>query len=327
MATTQEKDEPLLAPELMARVRQIQIRTHGLVSSALQGAYRSNVRGSGLEFEEVRPYLPGDEVRSIDWKVTARTGDPFIKTYVEERQLVLQLVVDTKAAMRFGSRDKTKREAAAEVCALLSFVAAGNQDQVGLCLFDEVPGLHLAPDTGHRHILRVVREIMAGATGAASTGAGSAVTTGTAPTGQGREPGLELVLDHQQQHLKRRALVLLVSDFLDAERDGWVESLARLARRHDVICVRVVDPFEEELPDAGLLVLEAAGMDGGAIEVDSSSKAVRKAWREAASRRREAFLAGVRRARADWFEVSTAGDVAEPVVRCFQRRARRGGAA
>ena len=138
----------VLAPELMARVRSIQIRTHRLVSGALQGAYRSNFRGTGIEFEEVRPYLPGDDVRSIDWNVTARTGEPFIKTYVEDRSLVLQLLVDTSRSMDFGSGRKTKREVAAEASALLAFVAARNQDQVGLCLFAEEPGLHLPPKKG-----------------------------------------------------------------------------------------------------------------------------------------------------------------------------------
>jgi uncharacterized protein (DUF58 family) len=150
-----------LAPELMARVRQIQIRTHELVSELLQGSYRSTFRGAGIEFEEVRPYLPGDEVRSIDWNVTARTGVPYIKTYVEERQLVLQLLVDTSLSMDFGSGEKTKREAAAEVASLLSFVAVQEQDMVGLTLFDEEPGLHLKPEKGTRHVLRVVREVMA----------------------------------------------------------------------------------------------------------------------------------------------------------------------
>ena len=296
---------PLLAPELMARVRKIQIRTHRLVSGALQGAYRSNFRGSGLEFEEVRPYQPGDDVRSIDWNVTARTGEPFIKTYIEDRQLVLQLLVDTSRSMQFGSGEKTKNEAAAEVCALLSFVAAAQHDQVGLCLFDDEPGLHLPPATGHRHILRVVREVVA----ARSEGAGSSLSS---------------VLEHQLRHLKRQALLFVVSDFLGVEQEPWSEVLARVGRRHEVIAVRVVDPLEERLPDAGVLLVE--GLEGGGlVEIDSSSRAVRAAWQERAQRRRASFREAVRAGRADWIEVSTAGDVAEPSVRCFARRARRGG--
>ena len=294
----------LLGPELMARVRQIQIRTHRLVSSALQGAYRSNFRGTGIEFEEVRPYMPGDEVRSIDWNVTARTGEPHVKTYVEERQLVLQLLVDTSRSMDFGSVEKTKREVAAEVCALLAFVAMANQDQVGLCLFDEQPGLHLAPDKGSRHVLRVVREVVA------------------APAG-GRASSLSAIVEHQLRHLKRRSLVLLVSDFLGTDPETWRDPLARLARRHDVICVRVADPLEARLPDAGLLLLEDLET-GRAVELDTSSRAVRARWEAEAAARREALLAATRRARADLVEVATDRDVGDPIVRCFARRARRG---
>ncbi len=299
--------EGVLAPELMARVRQIQIRTHGLLSSVLQGAYRSSFRGTGIEFEEVRPYQPGDEVRSIDWNVTARTGAPHIKTYVEERQLVLQLLVDTSRSMDFGTTERTKREVAAEVAALLSFVAAQNQDQVGLSLFAEEPGLHLEPDAGHRHVLRVVREIFA----SRSTGRGSS---------------LELVLEHQLRHLKRRALVLVVSDFLGTDPESWRRTLARLARRPEVICVRVFDPFEEELPRGGLVLLEDVET-GRTLEVDTGSREVRERWRADAAARRRALEAATRRAAVDLVHVATdqRPDVADPIVRCFQRRGRRGG--
>ena len=288
----------------MARVRQIQIRTHRFVSGLLQGSYRSTFRGTGIEFEEVRPYLPGDEVRSIDWNVTARTGRPHVKTYVEERQLVLQFLVDTSRSMDFGSRDKTKREAAAEVCALLSFVALSQQDQVGLCLFADEPGLHLPPDTGQRHVLRLVREVMA----ARAAGSGSSIAA---------------VLEHQLRYLKRRSLVLVLSDFLSVEEDGWEDLLARLARRHDVICVRVVDPFEEELPESGLVVLEEVET-GTAVEIDTRSRAVRREWAEGARRRRALLIETLRRARVELIEVSTDGDVADPIIRFFQRRAGRG---
>ncbi len=300
----QGKSTTLLGPELMARVRQIQIRTHRLVSSALQGAYRSNFRGTGIEFEEVRPYMPGDEVRSIDWNVTARTGEPHIKKYVEERQLVLQLLVDTSRSMDFGSVEKTKREVAAEVCALLAFVAMANQDQVGLCLYDEQPGLHLAPDKGSRHVLRVVREVIA------------------APAG-GRSSSLSAVVEHQLRHLKRRSLVLVVSDFLGSDPEEWREPLARLGRRHDVICVRVSDPFESRLPHSGLLLFEDVET-GRTIEIDTASRAVCARWESEAHARREALLRAARRARVDLLEVATDRDVGDPLVRCFARRARRG---
>jgi len=292
-----------LAPELMARVRTIQVRTHKLVSSALAGAYRSNFRGTGIEFESVRPYEPGDDVRTIDWKVTARVGEAFVKTYVEDRTLILQLVVDTSRSMDFGSSEKSKREVAAEVCALLALVAGRNQDQVGLCLFADEPGLHLAPKKGQHHVLRLIREVMA------------------APA-MGRGSSLARVLEHQLRHLKRRSLVLIVSDFLGT--DAWEDELARLARRHDVIAVRVFDPLEEELPPAGWLEL-CEIESGRRLDVDARSAGVRAAWSQAASARRGELVARLRKARVDLVEVATTGDVAEPIARCFARRAARHG--
>ncbi len=305
MTSAERSEEPLLAPELMARVRRIQIRTQQLVSGALQGSYRSNFRGTGIEFEEVRPYMPGDEVRDIDWNVTARTGEPHIKTYQEDRQLLLQILVDTSRSMDFGSGAKTKREVAAEVAALLSFVAASNQDAVGLSLFSQETEKHLAPDKGSRHVLRIVREVVA----ARADGASSS---------------LENVLEDQLMHLKRRTLVFLVSDFHGVEDEpGWSDVLAQVARRHDVICVRTYDPFEEELPAAGILLMQDVER-GETVEVDTRSRRVRESWRDAAERRRDAFLAGVRRGRADAIEISTTEDVADPILRCFLRRARGG---
>jgi len=297
--------EGWLAPELMARVRTIQVRTHKLVSSALAGAYRSNFRGTGIEFESVRPYEPGDDVRTIDWKVTARVGEPFIKTYVEDRTLILQLVVDTSRSMDFGSGEKSKREAAAEVCALLALVAGRNQDQVGLCLFADEPGVHLTPKKGQHHVLRLIREVMA----APATGRGSALTP---------------VLEHQLRHLKRRSLVLVVSDFLGTDSDAWEDPLARLARRHDVIAVRVFDRLEEELPNAGWLGLSEIE-SGRTLDVDARSARAREAWAVAARARRARLAASLRKCAVDLVEVATHGDVAEPIARCFARRAARHG--
>jgi uncharacterized protein (DUF58 family) len=303
VAKKAEAPSSWLAPELMARVRTIQVRTHKLVSSALAGAYRSNFRGTGIEFESVRPYEPGDDVRTIDWKVTARVGEAFVKTYVEDRTLILQLLVDTSRSMDFGSSEKSKREVAAEVCALLALVAGRNQDQVGLCLFADEPGLHLAPKKGQHHVLRLIREVMA------------------APA-EGKGSSLARVLEHQLRHLKRRSLVLIVSDFLGTE--AWEDELARLARRHDVIAVRVFDALEEELPRAGWLELREIE-SGRRMDVDARSAGAREAWARAARTRRGELVARLRKARVDLVEVATTGDVAEPIARCFARRAARHG--
>src|SRR5882672_1146502 len=194
---------PLLARELMARVRQIRIRTHRLVNTALSGGYRSTFRGSGLEFSDVRAYQPGDEVRRIDWNVTARTGEAFVKTYAEERELTIHLIIDQSRSMDFGSREWTKREVAAQFAALIAFVALRSQDRVGLALFGDKPGLHLPARKGSQHVLRIVREVLAAR--ASSPGSDFAA-----------------VLEQQQRHLRRRSVVFLVSDFLEgAATSDW----------------------------------------------------------------------------------------------------------
>jgi uncharacterized protein (DUF58 family) len=303
----------LLAPELMARVRQIRIRTHRLVNTALSGGYRSTFRGSGLEFSDVRAYQPGDEVRRIDWNVTARTGEAFVKNYAEERELTINLIVDTSRSMDFGSGRWTKRETAAQFCALISFVAMRHQDRVGLVLFGDKPGLHLRARKGGQHVLRVVREVIA------------------AEPSQGGSD-LAAVLEHQMRTLRRRSIVFLVSDFLDrpakdaASRPSWGELLARLNRRHDVIAVRVVDPLEVDLPSAGMIGFTEIET-GGALEVDTRRERVRATWKSEAARRRAETLASLSRARVELIELDTTKDAGEPVLAFFRRRAARHGGA
>jgi uncharacterized protein (DUF58 family) len=298
-----ETGEDLLAPELMARVRQIQVRTRRLVDDVLSGAYRSTFRGSGIEFEEVRPYLPGDDVRSIDWNRTAHIGEPYVKTYVEERELTLMFLVDSSRSMDFGSRDLTKREMAAQFCALLSFVAQRQQDRVGLCLFGEEPGLHLPPRKGAGSVSRVVREVVA-----APASAGGA--------------DLSEVLELQGRTLQRKSLLFLVSDFL-GDPTEFSDALTRVGRRHEVIAVRVVDPFEEALPAAGRIRL--ADLETGAdVEVDTRSARVRAAWAKAAVERRRSLFEVLTRAHVDLIELRTDESIGEPVARFFnQRRSRQ----
>jgi uncharacterized protein (DUF58 family) len=306
---TPEQATNLLAPDLMARVRAIQIRTHRLVNTALSGGYRSTFRGQGIEFQEVRPYQPGDEVRSIDWNVTARTGETHVKTYAEERELTLELAVDTGPTMDFGSRRWTKREAAAQVAALLAYVAIQAQDRVGLTLFGDKRHLHLPSRKGAKHILRIVREVIA------------------APATLGRTD-LAALLENELRTLHRRSLVFVISDFLDGDelRDPpWREKLARLALRHDVIAVRVVDPLEIELPGAGWLALERID-DSLALDVDMRSPRVRERWRTRADARRDRLEELFSRARAEWIDLPIGEDIADPLVAFFRRRnAMRGG--
>ena len=310
-----DAERSLLAPELAARVRQIQIRTHRLVNTALSGGYRSTFRGQGIEFQEVRPYQPGDDVRSIDWNVTARTGEAFVKTYAEERELTLHLLVDTSPSMDFGSRHWTKREAAAQVAALIAYVAIMHQDRVGLTLFGEKPGLHLPARKGSKHVLRIVREVLA----ARATPGGS---------------DLGAMLEQQLSTLHRRSLVFLFSDFpLPAGSGGsggpggdpdWFEGLGRLSLRHDVIPVRVFDPLEQELPPAGLFSM--AELEGrGRAEIDSRSKLVRELWSGRARERRARLADLFARARVEWIDLNVGEDLADPLVAFFRRRLKRHG--
>lgn len=291
-----------VAPELLARVRQVHFRTHKLVNTALAGGYRSTFRGQGIEFEEVRPYIPGDDVRSIDWNVTARTGEPFVKSFREERELSVQVLVDTALPMDFGTRRWTKREAAAQLSGLLAMVALRNQDRVGLSLFGEAVTTHLPASKGRGHALRLIREVLA----APISSAGSDLRGALAFAGR---------------VLRRRSLVFLVSDFQSGQAtEEWAEELARLGRRHDVVAVRTLDPFEEELPDVGLLTLRGIS-DGGALELDTHARSVREAWEAAASRRREAVHAALQAARVDRFDLRVEQDLAGPLVEFFRRRA------
>ncbi len=300
------------ASELMKRVAQIQLRMRRLVNDVLSGAYRSSFRGAGIEFDEVRPYQPGDDVRSIDWNRTAKLSEPYVKTYVEERELTLSLLVDTSRSMDFGSRELTKREVAASLCALLAWVALRQQDRVGLTLFGERPGLHLPPRKGAGAVARVVREVIA-----------------ARPSEGGTD--FKAVLEEQGRTLRRRSLVFLISDYLvppgSAGRPEWSDALARLARRHDVIAVCIVDPLEVELPPAGLLGF--AELEGGRdCELDTRSAAVRAAWAAAAQERRTRLIEDLSGARAELIELSTCGDLFDPLVRFFRRRiARRSGPA
>jgi uncharacterized protein (DUF58 family) len=296
----------LLEPDLAARVRRIRVRTHRLVSTALSGGYRSTFRGQGLEFSEVRAYQPGDDVRRIDWNVTARTGEPFIKTYAEERELSIELIVDTSRSMDFGTRLRTKRDAAAQFSALISFVALRNQDRVGLLLHGDAPGLHLRARKGSQHVLRIVREVLA-----------------APPSPNGG--GLALALEHTERTLRRRSVVFVVGDFVGSD-SAWVEPMRRLAIRHDVIAVRITDPLERELPRAGLVEFQEIGSTAR-VEIDTDSRRARDAWRARAEERRRRVDQDLARARADVIDLDAGGELGEPVATFFRRRVtRRAGA-
>src|SRR5512135_279787 len=243
----------MLTSEQLKAVRKIQIRTSHLVSDLFAGQYHSVFKGRGMEFAEVRQYLPGDDVRTIDWNVTARTGAPHVKRYVEERELTVMLLVDASASTHFGTVRQLKSEMAAELAALFAFSAITNNDKVGLVMFSDHVELALPPKKGTRHVLRVIREVLS-----------------FSPKGRGTD--IAAALEHLNHVSKRRCVTFVISDFLDTR--------ARLAlkianRRHDVIAVVLDDPRDLTLPDVGLLEVQDAE-SGELMLVDTGDKRVRR---------------------------------------------------
>jgi uncharacterized protein (DUF58 family) len=287
--------------ELFRKIRRIEIRTKGLVNEVFGGEYHSAFRGRGIEFSEVRPYQIGDDVRTIDWNVSARTGETYVKLFEEEREQTLLLAVDVSGSETFGTGGVLKREVAAEICAVLAFSAVRNNDKVGLLLFSDRVERFVPPRKGRRHALRLVRDLFAH----------EPASTGTDLAG---------AFDHLVRALRRRAIVIAISDFLD---EGYERRLRALSGRHDVVAIHLSDPREEELPAAGLLTLRDAET-GQPILVDTSSRRVREAFAQRAAERRRATEAALRSARVDTIAVRTDEDYVEPLVAFFRRRNRRG---
>ena len=290
----------MLPREVLRQIRRLQLKARRAVEDLLGGEYHSVFKGAGVAFEEVREYQPGDDVRTIDWNVTARMGHPFIKRFIEERELTVLLAVDCSGSHLFGTQLQQKREVAAELAAVLAFSAVSNNDRVGLVQFTDRVERFVPPRKGARHVLRLIRDVL---------------------FHQPRRLGTSLRegLDFINRIQRRRAIVFLFSDFLD---DGYDLSFKRAGRRHDLIAVRVTDPREEELPAVGLLRVEDAETGERAL-VDTSSRQVREAYRAAAVRRREAVVQLARSAGTDLIEVSTQGNHLEALIRFFRLRERR----
>ena len=290
----------MLPPEFLRQIRRLQLRARRAVEELLGGEYRSVFRGMGIAFEEVREYQPGDDIRAIDWNVTARMGHPFVKRFIEERELTLILAVDLSASLLFGGLAHEKRVVAAELAALLAFSAISNNDKVGLLLFTDGIERYLPPRRGVRHGMRLIRDVLFH----------RPVRRGTS---------IQNALEYLQRLHRRRRVVFLLSDFRDR---GYEWALRRAGFRHDLIAVRLTDPREEELPPIGLLELEDAE-SGDRARLDTTSPAVRRAYAEAARDRRDAFLQLARSARADVIEVATDGRHLDALIRFFRRRERR----
>ena len=292
----------MLTADLFRKIRQIEIRTRRLVKDTFAGDYHAVFKGRGMAFDEVRPYTPGDEIRTIDWNVTARMGDPYIKRFVEERELTVLLVVDASASGDFGSVGRFKRELAAEITAVIAFAATSNNDNVGLLIFTDRVELYIPPRKGRKHILRLIRELLV-----------------FEPEGRGTD--IKLALDTVNQVLKRRGIVFVVSDFLD-EIDQFRGTLAVTNKRHDVVAIDLEDPLESEIAHVGLLVLEDAET-GEMMWVDTNSRS----WRESFAAQQDELAQAKRqlfnRTRVDRVAVTTADDYVIPLASFFRRRLRR----
>ena len=287
-------------PEILRQVKLLELRTRGLVNSLFTGEYRSVFKGQGMEFAEVREYQAGDEVRSIDWNVTARMGKPYVKRYIEERELTVMLAVDLSGSERFGTRARFKSELASELAAVLAMSAIRNNDRVGAVLFTDRIEHVVPPRKGRRHALRLMRDLLA-----------------FEPAGRGTD--LAAALEYTGKMLSHKAIIFVVSDF---QTENLEQPLKLLAQRHDVVAVTVDDPSEQDLPDIG----HARFVDpetGTTIDIDTSDARVRTTFAAAVSAELSARRRLLRRLAIDEIPVSTEGGVVDPLIKFFRARETR----
>lgn len=290
----------MLSSETLKKIRQIQIRTTHMVSDLFAGQYHSVFKGQGMEFQEVREYLPGDDIRTIDWNVTARMGHPYIKKFVEERELTVMLVVDISQSNDFGSRARIKRDLAAEVAAVLAFAAIQNNDRVGLILFSGEAEHYLPPRKGTRHVLRVIRDVL---------------------YYQPRQRGTSIAagLDFLNRVATRKTVSFLISDFIDTD---YEPALAVTAKRHDLISILVRDNRERALAPAGLIEWEDAET-GRRVLIDTSHTPTRRAYEESHARRQARLLETLTKRGVDVIELTTGEPYANELIRFFRKREKR----
>ena len=294
----------MISKELAKKIRYIQIYTSKAVNDVLAGEYHSVFKGQGMEFDEVRGYQPGDDIKTIDWNVTARTGHPYVKRYVEEREITVFFLVDLSASGFFGSLDKLKNEIAAEFCALLAFSAIKNNDKVGLIVFTDTIELFIPPAKGTSHVLRLIRELLFFGPGKKRVRAGTDIA---------------LALDYLGRVLHKRGVVFLVSDFLDQD---FEKTLGVLARRHDLIAVTVADPRECALPDVGLMEIQDAET-GAQVLVDTGDKEVRRKYEELAREKNDKLASLFKGTGVDHIELYTDRDYVLDLVKFFRKRMKK----
>ena len=290
----------MLPREILRKVKRIEIRTRGLVDSFFGGEYHSSFKGRGMTFSEVREYQPGDDVRLIDWNVTARSGSPFIKVFEEERELTVILLVDISSSGSFGSKNYQKKGISAEIASVLGFSAIKNNDKVGLILFSNDIVKYIPPKKGKSHVLRVVRELLY-----------------TKPDFKGTS--IKNALEFLMKVTKRKAVVFLLSDFLD---EGFLDSLKITARKHDLVSINIFDPYEQNFPDVGMLKAEDAET-GVKFWIDTSNDHYLKQMNDLNTKKTNEFYKSTQKMGLDIIPISTSEDYVEPLMRFFKKRGKK----
>jgi uncharacterized protein (DUF58 family) len=290
----------MIPREILKKVKRIEIATRGLVNEVFSGEYHSVFKGRGMEFSEVREYMIGDDIRTIDWNVSARIGHPFVKVFEEERELTVMLLVDVSSSGNFGTSSQMKGEIAAELCAVLAFSAIKNNDKVGLLIFSDKIEKFIPPRKGKKHVLRVIREILYYEPEDAQT-------------------DLNIALEYLSRVIRRRSIVFLISDFLT---ENYEKALQIANKKHDVIAIDIIDPREVELPNVGFIELEDAET-GETVIVDTTSSDIRKSFfsrAQAGRTTREKFFKSIG---VDNINIYTDRSYVEPITRFFRMRAKR----
>ena len=290
----------MLPKEVLENVRRLEIGTKGLVNEIFSGEYHTVFKGRGMEFAEVREYVPGDDIRLIDWNVSARTGSPFIKVFSEERELSMMLVVDMSRSGTFGTSYRMKDEVAIEICALLAFSAMKNNDKVGLLIFTDRVEKFIPPRKGRQHVLRILREIVY-----------------HEPENKGTN--MSSALEYLLRVIRRNSVVFILSDFMD---DGFQKSLRVVSSKHDVIAIKVTDKLEIQLPDAGLISLVDAET-GENVVVDTSDEKIRNSYSALRQAQQEGLEKMFKKINLDYININTGESYVEPLYKFFRKRAKR----
>ncbi len=290
----------MLSAELLAKIKKIQYKAGHLVTEALAGGYTSAFKGHGMEFDEVREYTPGDDVRAIDWNVTARMEQPFIKVYREERELSVMLLIDASSSQDFGSGDRTKREVCAEFAAIMAFLATRNNDRIGVIVFSDEVELFIPPKKGRGHVWRVIQEIMT-------------------HKAQGKKTDISAALSFMASVLNRRSLCFLISDFRD---HGYQSTLASVRSRHDLVCVDVSDPREYSWPKLGVFNFVDAE-SGRQVVVDTSDQNFSNSYQGFVKKKADHLTKFFRRHKIDSIALSSGTDVVHAIETFFRRRGNR----